>query len=60
MDMLPEFLRNEEDMATLDYVFDKVAAHTRWSNWDVAKAFCKLVGHIEATNPSMHGARDWS
>lgn len=43
LDVLPECFRNAEDAERLDYIFDKAAANSRWSNRDVAWAICKVL-----------------
>lgn len=46
LEQLPETFLNEDDMELLDRLFDRVAAESRWSNRDVAHAFCKLIHMI--------------
>ena len=41
--LLPECLRNEEDLEAIDTLIDKVAANSRWTNVMVASALCRLL-----------------
>lgn len=43
IEVLPECFVNEDDVNRLDYIFDKTAANSRWSNEDVAWAMCRLL-----------------
>lgn len=44
--LLPEVFKNEDDMDMLDRLFDRVAAESRWSNRDVARAICKMLHYM--------------
>jgi len=46
IEVLPECFLNEDDVDRLDYIFDKAAAYSRWSNEDVAWAMCRLLHYI--------------
>lgn len=43
---LPIEFINEDDIAMLDRLFDRLATVSRWSNRDVADAVCKLIRYI--------------
>lgn len=46
IELLPDAFKNDEDMELLDAIFDRVAAESRWSNRDVARAFCRIIHYI--------------
>lgn len=44
--LLPEAFRNKDDIEMLERLFDRVAANSRWSNRDVARAVCKMLHYM--------------
>lgn len=44
--LLPQCFRNKDDIEMLERLFDRVAANSRWSNRDVARAVCKMLHYM--------------
>lgn len=57
LDLMPEFLLNEEDVERLDTIIDKVAANSRWSNNQVAWAIARLLHLIVGDGKWRDGRR---
>jgi len=43
IDVLPECFQNADDVDKLDYLFDKAASYSHWTNEEVAWTICKVL-----------------
>lgn len=46
LDLLPEAFRNEEDLAVIDKVCERVAMESRWTKTDVTHALCRMIHYV--------------